>query len=130
MLVVIGCGSPPPPTRAPEAPAPAPERHETGDPRCDTGHSALTVTLEQGKTAHVPFGNPSIDITYLGTTHADYDDGRFENLVHLVFQRGAAKESRLVDVRAEGRAELLLDTCWALTSHGDEVAVTLFPKAQ
>jgi hypothetical protein len=68
-------------------------------------------------------------VTFVGSSHDDYDDGRFDDLVELRFARGGKSEVRIVSVHAPARVDEVLDVRWNLQSaHPRELEIVLYPR--
>jgi hypothetical protein len=71
VAVVIACG----PTARPQ--------HSASPRRCAGHREHLDLRVGQPSVA-----SEGIRVTLSGTSHDDYDDGRFEDWAHLAFERG------------------------------------------
>lgn len=95
-MVLLSCTAAP----APEAPAPAPGdtkpvRAGDSEPpipsRCQDGPTPERIEVAIGGTT---ITNSGIAVTYKTTSHDNYDDGRTDQLLHLVFQ-GVTEDGKL-----------------------------------
>jgi hypothetical protein len=131
VLGLLGCGArsggaPPngssPGSSAGTTPAPV----SPGDPACDTNASALTVALVAGQTIETATG---VAVTFVGTGHDDFGDGRFDDWVSLQFRRDGSVEDRMVSLHAPPRAERLFYGCWKLIGLVDRKLTLVFLPA-
>jgi hypothetical protein len=116
----VGCGGP-------ARPAPSTVDRTEGAPACETDQSQLKVMLHPGQAMHTPVG---VDVTFVGSGHDDFDDGRFDDWVSLRFQIGDEVIERMVSVHAPRRASELPTVCWQLgAATKDGIEIIFMPKA-
>lgn len=106
---------------APEPTSPTPSRNPQPSPApaCELGATPEIVHVDVGRTVTSRSG---VAVTFVGISHDDYDDGRFEVLATLRFTRGTVHETRMVSVLAPESAQDVVGHCWRLVRANDQSA--------
>ena len=103
-------------TKATTAPAPPPPPSAAGakvavHPQCAGLSKLERLELAPGQTKETTSG---LAVTFRGSSHDSYGDGRFEVWLQLDFRRGDEQVARRPSALAPGRLEPLLGHCWKL----------------
>ncbi len=147
LLVLLACRSPavvPPRSdvsaaarSASPASAHAPSSAARSVPSAALPDAALPSTAEHKDACPLPADAPTLDIPvggrrtspsglsvqYQGTSHDQYDDGRFEVLAHLVFRRGNDEAQRMPSALSPPTSSQILGHCVRLLAARDTSAL-------
>ncbi len=109
------------------APRPTATATATGAAPCAPASRPERLVIAAGRTVSTRSG---LEITFRGTSHDDFDDGRFDVTAALHFRRGADETDRLPSTLAAHPTDEVLDHCWHLVTATDTAAtVDVAPRA-
>ncbi len=99
--------------------APRPTATATATATCTPASPPERLVIAAGRTVSTRSG---LEITFRGTSHDDFDDGRFDVTAALHFRRGPDETDRLPSTLAAHPTDEVLGHCWHLVTATDTAA--------